>query len=154
MSPTAPPMPWALSITDSVTPSCRQAECGGRGACFRVAAALPPGPKTSQDSSLGSSRAAEGHRGPHGFGGSGDAPVDGCTMPAVPPMPSTRCGRRGRTPPMGIRHRSSSWTCSRVELAETLLSYGSAHGPDISPLVAGTRGGVQAVLQTAAVSRL
>ncbi len=38
------------------------------------------------------------------------APVDGCTMPAVPPMPSTRCGRRGSTPPMGIKQHSSSST--------------------------------------------
>lgn len=29
-------------------------------------------------------------------------------MPAVPPMPRTRCGRRGRTPPMGMRQYSSS----------------------------------------------
>mmetsp|Transcript_22831 Transcript_22831/g.58128 ORF Transcript_22831/g.58128 Transcript_22831/m.58128 type:complete len:227 (-) Transcript_22831:843-1523(-) len=35
-------------------------------------------------------------------------PVEGCTMPAVPPMPSTRCGCTGSTPPMGIRQYSSS----------------------------------------------
>ena len=37
-------------------------------------------------------------------------PVDGCTMPAVPPMPITRWLRRGRTPPMGMRQCSSSRT--------------------------------------------
>jgi hypothetical protein len=35
-------------------------------------------------------------------------PVLGCTMPAVPPMPSTRWGMRGSTPPMGMRQYSSS----------------------------------------------
>mmetsp|Transcript_8987 Transcript_8987/g.14287 ORF Transcript_8987/g.14287 Transcript_8987/m.14287 type:complete len:297 (-) Transcript_8987:425-1315(-) len=37
-------------------------------------------------------------------------PVDGCTIPAVPPTPSTRCGRVGSTPPMGIKQYSSSST--------------------------------------------
>mmetsp|Transcript_1612 Transcript_1612/g.3698 ORF Transcript_1612/g.3698 Transcript_1612/m.3698 type:complete len:224 (+) Transcript_1612:2128-2799(+) len=35
-------------------------------------------------------------------------PVAGCTIPAVPPMPSTLCGSRGRTPPIGMRQYSSS----------------------------------------------
>lgn len=38
------------------------------------------------------------------------APVEGCTIPAVPPMPRTLCGTLGRTPPMGIRQYSSSST--------------------------------------------
>ena len=37
-------------------------------------------------------------------------PVLGWTMPAVPPTPSVRCGRVGRTPPMGMRQYSSSCT--------------------------------------------
>lgn len=39
------------------------------------------------------------------------SPVEGCTMPAVPPMPSTRCGCLGSTPPMGMRQYSSSSIC-------------------------------------------
>ena len=42
-------------------------------------------------------------------------PVEGCTMPAVPPTPMTRCGRFGSTPPMGMAQYSSSsmlFTCS------------------------------------------
>ena len=34
--------------------------------------------------------------------------MDGCTMPAVPPMPSTLWGTLGSTPPMGMRQYSSS----------------------------------------------
>ena len=34
--------------------------------------------------------------------------MEGCTIPAVPPMPSTLCGTLGSTPPMGIRQYSSS----------------------------------------------
>jgi hypothetical protein len=44
-------------------------------------------------------------------------PVEGCTMPAVPPMPRTRCGCAGSTPPMGIRQYSSSsifLTCTHI----------------------------------------
>mmetsp|Transcript_7944 Transcript_7944/g.33202 ORF Transcript_7944/g.33202 Transcript_7944/m.33202 type:complete len:256 (+) Transcript_7944:5885-6652(+) len=37
-------------------------------------------------------------------------PVEGCTIPAVPPTPSARCGSVGSTPPMGIRQYSSSST--------------------------------------------
>ena len=37
-------------------------------------------------------------------------PVLGWTMPAVPPMPSVRCGNVGNTPPMGMRQYSSSCT--------------------------------------------
>mmetsp|Transcript_1438 Transcript_1438/g.5723 ORF Transcript_1438/g.5723 Transcript_1438/m.5723 type:complete len:373 (+) Transcript_1438:302-1420(+) len=37
-------------------------------------------------------------------------PVAGCTMPPVPPKPSTRCGILGSTPPMGMRQYSSSST--------------------------------------------
>ena len=40
-------------------------------------------------------------------------PVEGCTMPAVPPIPSTLCGTRGSTPPMGMRQYSSSSTFLR-----------------------------------------
>jgi hypothetical protein len=39
-------------------------------------------------------------------------------MPAVPPMPSTRCGCLGSTPPMGMRQYSSSsmdLTCLGVQ---------------------------------------
>lgn len=51
-------------------------------------------------------------------------PVEGCTMPPVPPIPSTRCGSLGRVPPMGIRQYSSSSTdftwmprcCSRASI--------------------------------------
>ena len=35
-------------------------------------------------------------------------PVDGCTMPAVPPTPIVRCGSSGRIPPMGMEQYSSS----------------------------------------------
>mmetsp|Transcript_22224 Transcript_22224/g.48806 ORF Transcript_22224/g.48806 Transcript_22224/m.48806 type:complete len:326 (-) Transcript_22224:1263-2240(-) len=35
-------------------------------------------------------------------------PVDGCTMPAVPPIPRVRWGKVGSTPPMGMRQYSSS----------------------------------------------
>ena len=41
-------------------------------------------------------------------------PVLGCTMPAVPPMPSVRCGNVGNTPPIGMRQYSSS--CTSVTL--------------------------------------
>lgn len=34
--------------------------------------------------------------------------MEGCTMPAVPPMPRTLWGTLGSTPPMGIRQYSSS----------------------------------------------
>mmetsp|Transcript_17135 Transcript_17135/g.42160 ORF Transcript_17135/g.42160 Transcript_17135/m.42160 type:complete len:255 (-) Transcript_17135:125-889(-) len=37
-------------------------------------------------------------------------PVEGCTMPAAPPMPMARCGNLGSTPPMGMRQYSSSST--------------------------------------------
>eukprot|EP00982_Pelagococcus_subviridis_P017573 31550-Pelagococcus_subviridis.AAC.6 len=37
-------------------------------------------------------------------------PVDGCTIPAVPPIPSVRCGSVGSTLPMGIKQYSSSST--------------------------------------------
>lgn len=35
-------------------------------------------------------------------------PVEGCTMPPVPPIPNVRWGNLGSTPPMGIRQYSSS----------------------------------------------
>jgi hypothetical protein len=44
------------------------------------------------------------------------APVEGCTMPAVPPMPRTRWGWTGSTPPIGIKQYSSSsifFTCKQ-----------------------------------------
>mmetsp|Transcript_53912 Transcript_53912/g.128128 ORF Transcript_53912/g.128128 Transcript_53912/m.128128 type:complete len:210 (+) Transcript_53912:228-857(+) len=37
-------------------------------------------------------------------------PVAGCTSPAEPPKPMTRCGTTGIAPPIGIRHSSSSST--------------------------------------------
>ena len=37
-------------------------------------------------------------------------PVEGCTIPAVPPIPITRYGTRGSTPPIGIKQYSSSST--------------------------------------------
>jgi len=43
------------------------------------------------------------------------APVEGCTIPAVPPMPSTLCGTLGSTPPIGMRQYSSSSMCLHFE---------------------------------------
>lgn len=46
--------------------------------------------------------------------------MEGCTIPAVPPMPRVRCGWRGSTPPIGIRQFSCSCTCSgELQLYQT-----------------------------------
>ena len=59
-------------------------------------------------------------------------PVEGCTMPAVPPIPSTLCGTRGSTPPMGMRQYSSSsiFLRSRPILVNSFLP---AHEAFIAP---------------------
>ena len=62
-------------------------------------------------------------------------PVLGCTIPAVPPMPSVRCGNFGNTPPMGIKQYSSSCTavtltprCSRRSFNLIFKSSNSSDG--------------------------
>lgn len=54
------------------------------------------------------------------------APVEGCTMPAVPPIPSTLCGCVGSTPPIGMRQYSSSST--RVTCGSRVDVWRRMHG--------------------------
>ena len=50
-------------------------------------------------------------------------PVEGCTIPAAPPTPTVRCGSRGSAPPIGIRHRSTSWIFrTRISKCSSLRS--------------------------------